>query len=262
MNRQDPQISPDQLKPLRPVFWLTLLILLLEPLFSRMEYGRSLSSLLVGGTAIVALTRSGVRSQVRTVLIVMVLAITAIGIFARHFGDAEWLQTTAAGLYTLLLMITPIVVVRRLALRPVITFDTIAGALAAYVQIGLFFAALFQFVSLLTGEPFFTQVTDASPMDYMFFSFVTLTTLGYGDLTPGTDAGQMLSVMEALLGQVFLVTVVALTVTNLGRSRSSDPRRSALPDDTSGNPTQGGPETAEAAAPDPRPAEGGGSGDT
>ncbi|MEZ5349172.1 MAG: potassium channel family protein [Microthrixaceae bacterium] len=53
-------------------------------------------------------------------------------------------------------------------------------------------------------------------MDFQFFSFVTLTTLGYGDLVPGTEVGQSLSMVEAVLGQVFLVTVVAMAVGNLG----------------------------------------------
>ena len=259
MNQPEAASPP---KPLAPVLWLTLLILILEPVFSDMEYGRSLSSLLVGGTAVVALTRSGVRSQVRTALIVMVLTITAIGGFARHFGDAEWLQIIAAGLYTILLMVTPVVMVRRLALRPKITFDTVAGAIAAYVQMGLFFASLFHFVSLLTGEPFFSETGVADSMDYMFFSFVTLTTLGYGDLTPGTDTGQMLSVIEALLGQVFLITVVALTVGNLGGLTLRGQRESSRTNETVGNPTHSQLETAAAATVDPTPAEGDESGDT
>ncbi len=258
----NPPEATSPLKPLTPVLWLTLLILVLEPVFANMEYGRTLSSLLVGGTAVVALTRSGVRIQVRTALIVMVLTITAIGGFARHFGDAEWLQTIAAGLYTILLMITPVLMVRRLALRPRITFDTVAGAIAAYVQMGLFFASLFHFVSLLTGESFFSETGVADSMDYMFFSFVTLTTLGYGDLTPGTDTGQMLSVIEALLGQVFLITVVALTVGNLGGLTLLGQRDSAHTNDTAGNPTHGQLETAVTATADPTPAQDGESGDT
>ncbi len=55
----------------------------------------------------------------------------------------------------------------------------------------------------------------------MYYSFVTLSTLGYGDLTARTDLGRMLSVSEALLGQLYLVSVVALLVANLGRSRPS-----------------------------------------
>ena len=54
--------------------------------------------------------------------------------------------------------------------------------------------------------------------DFEYFSFITMTTVGYGDLTPATRLGQTLVTFEAVAGQVFLVTVVALTVSNLGRS--------------------------------------------
>ena len=80
----------------------------------------------------------------------------------------------------------------------------------------------------------------ATSMDFQFFSYVTLTTLGYGNLVPEGDLGMTLASLEAIIGQVFLVTVVALAVGNLGaeappagpagrrtdpaRRRSGDPR--------------------------------------
>ncbi len=57
------------------------------------------------------------------------------------------------------------------------------------------------------------------PSDFVYYSFVTLTTVGYGDLTASTGIGRMLSVTEALVGQLYLVTVVAILVSNLGRNR-------------------------------------------
>jgi hypothetical protein len=50
-----------------------------------------------------------------------------------------------------------------------------------------------------------------------YYSFVTLTTVGYGDMATATDLGHTLSVFEALLGQIYLVTVVSLIVTNIRR---------------------------------------------
>ncbi len=65
-------------------------------------------------------------------------------------------------------------------------------------------------------------------MDSLYFSFTTLTTLGYGDLTPAGDVGRMLAITEALIGQVYLVTIVALIVTNLGREQESPAARLGL----------------------------------
>ena len=60
-------------------------------------------------------------------------------------------------------------------------------------------------------------------VDYVYFSFVTLTTVGYGDLTARQDVGRMCSILEALFGQLYLVSVVALLVANMGRSRRRPP---------------------------------------
>lgn len=95
---------------------------------------------------------------------------------------------------------------------------TILGALSIYLLIGTFFAALFRAVAAFSNEPFFVTKA-ARTVDYLYFSFVTLTTTGYGDLTARTDLGRMLAVTEALLGQLYLVSVVALVVGNIGRER-------------------------------------------
>jgi voltage-gated potassium channel Kch len=70
----------------------------------------------------------------------------------------------------------------------------------------------------VSDTPFFAQNVGPGVMNFQYFSFITMTTVGYGDLTPATAWGQTLATMEAVIGQVFLVTVVALTVSNLGRT--------------------------------------------
>ena len=59
----------------------------------------------------------------------------------------------------------------------------------------------------------------ATVADYLYFSFVTQTTVGYGDLTAAGGFGRALAVLEALIGQLYLVTVIALLVSNLGSAR-------------------------------------------
>ena len=72
---------------------------------------------------------------------------------------------------------------------------------------------------LLGGHPFFAGDQSTTVAHCLYFSFASLTTVGYGDLTARTNLGHTLSVSEALLGQIYLVTVVSLIVANLGRSR-------------------------------------------
>ena len=74
------------------------------------------------------------------------------------------------------------------------------------------------------SEPFFVQTSHASTADYLYFSFVTITTVGYGDFTAAEGLGRALASLEALLGQVYLVTVVATIVGGINRARSERPR--------------------------------------
>src|SRR5205085_3041411 len=87
-----------------------------------------------------------------------------------------------------------------------------------YLLAGIFFSYIYRVVDLLEGQ-FFAQKANAPAVDFIYFSFTTLTTTGYGDFTAGTSLGRMLAISEALVGQIYLVSVVALLVTNLGKER-------------------------------------------
>ena len=94
-----------------------------------------------------------------------------------------------------------------------VTSETVLGALCAYVLIGLLFAFVYLAVDNVRDTPFFTQPGTPDQGEFLYFSFVALTTLGFGDLTPSEGLPQALTVLEALIGSVFLVTLVARLVT-------------------------------------------------
>jgi Ion channel len=94
-----------------------------------------------------------------------------------------------------------------------VTTETVLGALCAYVLVGLLFAFVFLAVGDLRSSPFFAQPGSHSQSEFLYFSFVALTTLGFGDLSPSQGLPQALTVLEALFGNVFLVTLVARLVT-------------------------------------------------
>jgi voltage-gated potassium channel len=94
-----------------------------------------------------------------------------------------------------------------------VTHETVLGALCAYVLIGLLFAFLYLAVDELRSGPFFAQPGEHTQSEYLYFSFVALTTLGFGDLSPTPGLPQALTVIEALSGNIFLVTLVARLVT-------------------------------------------------
>lgn len=112
-------------------------------------------------------------------------------------------------------------IVRTLRRRDRVTIEAVLGVLSLYLMIGMFFAALYGLIGHLDSNGFFVQNVATTSARCLYFSFTTLTTVGYGDLTAASNLGHTLSVSEALLGQIYLVTVVSLIVANLGRSRTS-----------------------------------------
>ncbi len=106
-------------------------------------------------------------------------------------------------------------IVRSIALSPEVSAETILGAICVYLSIGMIFLFVYGAVAAIGSSPFFAQAGDGTRALRLYFSYVTLATLGYGDYTPATNLGHMLAVVEALLGQIYLVTVVALLVARL-----------------------------------------------
>jgi ion channel len=109
-----------------------------------------------------------------------------------------------------------------------ITMQTMFGVLCLYLLIGLLFGTAFAAIEEISDDPFFERFSTASATtdDFLYFSFATLTTVGYGDLVAATNLGRSLAITEALIGQIYLVTVVAVIVSNLRpASRRSSARK-------------------------------------
>jgi len=113
----------------------------------------------------------------------------------------------------LLYLVAPFAVVRDIATRRDVDQEAVLGAIAAYLIVGMCFAFTYRAVGAVQPTPFFGTAGAGDMSDALFFSFVTLTTTGYGNLVPASNPGQSLAVMEAVLGQLFLVTAVAKIIT-------------------------------------------------
>lgn len=108
--------------------------------------------------------------------------------------------------------------VRQLRRDRAITIRTVFGALCTYMLLIISFASAFAIVGLIEDGYFFDQGAEYDQFgDFVYFAVTTITTLGIGDLTPASDFGRSLTGMLTLIGQIYLVTVVALIVGNLGR---------------------------------------------
>jgi hypothetical protein len=195
------------------------LILLTVCIFAAVEgpLGQLASVALSGGTLLFVIhTAGGHRRTFRVSAVVVSIAILSAAAATIAGGDAA---TATAGLVGLLLaVVAPIVILRRIVLSPTITVRLVLGALAIYLLVGLAYAYLFPLVATLTHTPFFVQTATPDASDYIYFSYTTLATIGYGDYTAAISIGRMAAVSEGLVGQLYLVSAVALLVGNVGRT--------------------------------------------
>lgn len=150
-----------------------------------------------------------------------VLGLAAVAAFVSFFVHQPGYQR--GGIFIvccLLYLIAPFSILRHLLLRAQIDTETLLGAIAAYLLIGMFFAFAYKAAGEFGSVPFFGSAGHGSLSQDLFFSFVTMTTVGYGNLVPAANPGQTLAVMEAVTGQLFLIVAV-------GKIISSMPSRSA-----------------------------------
>jgi hypothetical protein len=163
-------------------------------------------------TVWVTLRASRARRLTRTIADV-ILAISALAAVANLFIDREAGGTGLLALLSgLLYFVAPFAIVRHLALRPAVDRETVLGAIAAYLLVGMFFAFLYRALGALQPGLFFGSHGEGTFPQDLFFSFTTLTTTGYGNLVPAGNPGQSFAVLEMLVGQLFLVTAVAKVV--------------------------------------------------
>jgi hypothetical protein len=100
-----------------------------------------------------------------------------------------------------------------------VALHTLSGVLAIYLLLGLFFAFAYGIVDAVDASALFVDRQDSTPADRAYFSFVTLSSVGYGDFSPAAEGPRALAVAEMLIGQIYLVTIVSLIVANLGPRR-------------------------------------------
>lgn len=181
-------------------------------------WGEVLVTAVSGLTALFAFWTS--RPRVRVLRLATILVtLSVLGASLAVIGSGTALDTSSRAGVAVVTAASPVVVGRRLVRHPRVQGSTILGALCIYLLLGQFFAYLFAALGALS-PPFFAAEAHPTAVDYLYFSYTSLTTVGYGDLTAGKDVGRILAICEALIGQLYLVTVVALLVSNIGRGRA------------------------------------------
>jgi hypothetical protein len=172
------------------------------------------------GAATLATAVWAARAQRRFVRVVAgATVLLALGALVVLVVTGELSKAPAALVSALLILFAPAVIgaglMRDVRAEGEVTVSTLSGVLAIYLLLGMAFAGFGNAASAIEDTPYFTGDPDPSLSDLIYFSYVTLTTTGYGDLSPVSDMARTLAVAEGLIGQIYLVTVVALIVANL-----------------------------------------------
>ena len=153
-------------------------------------------------------------TRAATALIAVFVAVALLCLLLPAVGVGTLLPVTAC----LVALAPPAIVygaVRRLRAERRVTVDLVFAVLGIYLLLGFAFSLAFQLVADIEQGDFFAGGDPESPANTLYFSFVTLTTVGYGDLAAATGLGRALAIAEALAGQIYLVTVVAVIVSTL-----------------------------------------------
>ncbi len=181
------------------------------------RWGGLVRTVPVACTVLFALhTSASRRSALRFAQIAVVVSVAA-GIAQAVQGKAATAAAISFFLVGFMLLLSPVAILRRVLPKETVEVESLFAAVDVYIIIGLIFSLLFIGISTLWHPPQHTAFLAQAPWqhppsNYVYLSFVTLTTVGFGDLTPLSNVARSVVVLEALMGQIFLVTLVARLV--------------------------------------------------
>lgn len=135
-------------------------------------------------------------------------------------SEGEWTAVAAAGCQITVLGVLVVSVIARVLEHRQVRLPTLLGAISAYLLIGMSFAWMFEFIEEISGSEVLVPSENGAPV---YYSFTVLTTLGFGDITPQDELVRRVTTLEAVIGQVFLATLVARLVAMYGREASETP---------------------------------------
>jgi hypothetical protein len=179
-------------------------------------WASSVIALVQSATLLIAIWTAGWGMRERAVPFGLAMA-AAVAAVVNLFLQGEVLTAVLGILAGVLTVAIAVVIAAGAVAQNEVNSRSVAGAICVYLLFGMLFMWLYSVLTALGKTPFFAQGTDGTRSTRFYFSFVTLATLGYGDYTPAGNLARALAVLEALIGQLYLVTVVAVVVTRLGR---------------------------------------------
>jgi hypothetical protein len=215
-----PEVSVSNRHRLEDHFGVLLLLLVTSFLLGGLEgdVARTISTVANGVALVVALRTTGLVTSVGRIgalLFVVVFASTADYVTANDNPAGG----TSAVVQAVILAVIAAAIIRRLMGHDRVGLQTLMGALCVYFILGLTFGWVYVALEAFNDEPIF--VTQTPTPDLIYYSFMVLTTVGFGDITPATGLVQRVSVAEAMTGQIFLATMIARLMSLFSKDASA-----------------------------------------
>jgi len=187
--------------------------LMVAPLFSRSDIGLHAAQITTSLILIAALWAVGAQGASVGLFVVAIIA---------HLVDSYWggaaVHVVALALRVVFLSYATALIVRRIMTRPDVTMDTIAGAACAYTMLALVWGNAYVLLEFLRPDSFVIPAawrvgaSGEPTVALIYFSFITLTTVGYGDIAPQWPGAGGLAAAEAIVGQLYLGITIARLV--------------------------------------------------
>ncbi|MCH6570279.1 MAG: two pore domain potassium channel family protein [Acidobacteria bacterium] len=207
-----------------------LLFALVFPVLEELGRGRVIFALFYSATLLAA--AYAVSESRGYFFLALILAGPAFVLrWINDFREGPWLVFVADVLTILFLLVVAMLILSHVLKAERVSREKIFGALSVYLLLGVIWAFLFLFVDFLVPGSFrYGQDEALTGVEMVYYSFVTLTTLGYGDIVPISPSARALATLEAVTGQLFLTVLVArlvgLQITHSSRYRSEDQEKS------------------------------------
>ncbi len=193
-----------------------LLLLLLAPLFEETFIGLIMVDIAYSAVLLSAVYAVCETKRLFTLAVVLVLPVI-VGRWANYFLKNDSFTLVIKSFTIVVLVFIACVVLSYVLRDEEVTADKICGALSVYLLIGLTWGLLFTVIEGIRPQSFLiADVQGASILEisthFTYYSFVTLTTLGYGDIIPLTPTAKAFSFVEAVFGQIYIAVLIARLV--------------------------------------------------
>jgi hypothetical protein len=214
------------------------LLMIIGPLIGRFEMFTShvfIGDLLVGGVLLAAVRAFFKNRRHFLACIALGIAAITVGVLGRYVPsiDHRWFTVLALALDTVLLSYLILLISADVFTTTEVDADTICGSVSVYLLISGVFASVYSILILIEPSSFFlpeapigADVSLGPDRLMAYFSLITITTVGYGDITPQSELARSLANLEAIIGQVYLTVLVARLIgrhlTNVASNRLKD----------------------------------------